>query len=154
LKQLSEHLEIVLKIFGIIGGFVAGLIFIRRHWHTYKAKVNGSFNGNWSNGGNHVTNPTHYLDVEIYGSDNEIKGRVNVRKWNENDNWCNASLLGKRTFKLIKCQIVDTNVGGKNVLGTVSFNIKKKYLCWTIKHQDSDIFPKKELLHKDLPKVF
>ncbi len=151
---MNEHLEIVLKIFGIIGGIVAGLIFIRKHWHAYKVKINDSFNGNWSNGGNHTNIPSHYLDIEIFGSDNEIRGTVNVRKWNENDNWHNVSLSGKRTFKIVKCQIIDTKSVNKNVLGTVSLTKKKKNLCWQMEYQGSEIFPNKELLHKDLPKVF
>src|SRR3979490_1943771 len=108
-------------------------VFLHNRWISYKAKANAAFDGNWSNGGVYKSNPTHYVDVEIFGSDDEIRGSVNIRKWNEENSWHNASLMGERTFKRVTCKIIEVVNDKKEILGTVLFRRNKKKLRWTLK---------------------
>jgi hypothetical protein len=153
MKQSTDILVLILTACGIIASFYGAYRVIYKWWQGYKDKANAAFNGNWSNGGQYNMNPSHYIDVKIYGSDNEIKGSINLRKWNDDNDWHNVFLLGKRTFKRIICQIIEVKGREQKTIGKISFKRHKKKLQWILKEQNEYIFPKVEFLHKDLPVI-
>ncbi|MFC0772415.1 hypothetical protein [Terrimonas alba] len=152
-KETSDILELVLKIFGIIGGLVAAYLFIKK-WHkSYVEKKSRFFSGNWSNEGNiGGEEATHYLDLKLTCSGDELDGSFNVRKNDENHTWYAVGISGKRFFSTAKCKIIHIRHGQVLNYGIVVLRKdSKRNLKWVLKEGVADFFPKETTLYRSLP---
>ena len=152
-KETSDLLELVLKVFGIITGLVTAFIFIKK-WHkSYVTKKSRFFSGNWSNegiiGGE---DPSHYIDLTLYCSGDEVNGSFNVRKSGEDHTWHSVGIHGKRLFSTLNCKITHIRHGQILDYGIVILSIKsKRNLKWKLKEGIGDFFPKETILCRSLP---
>src|SRR5579863_5430407 len=122
---MKENLEAVLKVFGIIGGLAAALLFFKKEWKSYAIRRNSFYNGNWNNQGQIITIPSHYLDIDGSAIGNRFIGRFNVRKGDNPNSWETFSISGKIRFGKIFCKIIKV-INGSELVVANGFLRKRK----------------------------
>lgn len=155
IKETTEILELVLKIFAVIGGLVAAYVFIRKWYKGYIEKKSRFFTAHWSNEGMiGVKKPTHYIDMNLSCSGKKVSGSFNVRKSGEDQTWHAVTIAGKRFFSTVKCKIKHIKHGEVLDYGTVI--LKKdpnRDLKWKLKEGVADFFPLETTLYRTLPTI-
>lgn len=147
-KDSTEILELILKIFALVGGVTGALIFIRKEIKAYNARMSKFFAGEWANEGTiGGLLPTHYIDVSIECDGNELKGCFNVRKLSDDHAWHAVSFDGKRVFSKAKCKIIHIRHGQVLDYGTFILKKKSKHkIVWQLMDGVADFFPKHTVL--------
>jgi len=150
---MKDNLEIVLKLFAIIGSLYGAYLVIKNKWRNYVNKRNYFYGGNWNNQGQIKNVPSHYVDIDARASTNKFNGNFNVRKGNDENTWEMFKVSGKRYLGKLKCIILKVINGEEKVVATGVLTKKGAILKWTLIKSDSDQFPKETLLRKGLPKI-
>lgn len=150
LKESAEVLELILKIFALVGGVTGAIIFIRKEIKAYRIRMSKFFVGEWTNEGSIGSPlPSHYLDVSIECDDDEIRGSFVVRKLSEDHTWHAVSFGGSRIFARAKCKIIHVRHGQVLNYGTVILKKKSKHeIDWELKEGVADFFPMNTVLFK------
>jgi len=150
---MKDSLEIILKIFGVIGGLVTAYIFIKKSWKTHVDKRNHFYSGNWNNQGQITNVPSHYVDIDAGASKNKLTGYFNVRKGDDENSWELFKMSGKRHFGKLKCKILKVVNGEEKVMAKGFLKKRDATLKWRLISSESDQFPKEALLRRGLPKI-
>ena len=152
-KETSDILELIIKVFGIIGSLVAAYIFIRKWYKSYVEKKSRFFSGSWSNEGNIGGQElSHYLDLTLTCSGDEISGSFNVRKNDDDHTWHSVGIHGKRFLSAAKCKITHIRHGQILNYGIVLLKRdSKRNLRWSLKEGVADFFPMETTLYRSLP---
>ena len=150
---MKDNLEVLLKIFAVIGGLVAAYLFIKKAWVGHITKRNLFYNGNWNNQGQITNVPSHYVDLDAGASGNKFTGRFNVRKGDDENSWEMFKVNGKRHFGKLKCKILKVINGQEKVVATGFLKKRDAILRWKLIASESDQFPNEAMLRKGLPKI-
>lgn len=150
---MKDNLDILLKIFGVIGSLVAAYLFIKKGLKSHINKRNIHFNGNWNNQGQITNVPSHYVDMDAGASGNNFTGRFNVRKGEDENSWEMFSISGKRYFGKLRCKIIKVINGEEKIMATGFLKKNKTCLQWNLIESKTTQFPKEVLLRKGLPKI-
>ena len=119
---MKDNLEILLKIFAVIGSLVAAFIFVKKEWKSYVVKRNRFYSGNWNNQGQITNVPSHYVDIDAGASGNKFNGNFNVRRGDDENSWEMFTVRGKRYPGKLKCKILKV-INGKEKIMPISDNI-------------------------------
>lgn len=155
MKQATEILELVLKIFAVIGGLVGAFIFLRKWYKSLVAKREKYFSHSWSNEGNiDDQNVTHYIDLSIRCVGDKVSGSLNVNTIGSDENWKAVSLIGKITFHRAVCDIMHVRQGRVSNYGKVIIRkAKGGKLTWKLQDGLADFSPEKAILYPCLPVI-
>lgn len=150
IKESTDILELVLKVFAVMGGIAGAFVFIRKEVKAYNEKMTNFFTGKWGNEGV-IDGPkqSHYIELEIEAEAGEVKGCFDVRKLEEDHAWHVVSFHGKRFLSKAKCKIIHIRHGQPLDYGTVVLKKKSKHeIVWQLKEGVADFFPKETVLFK------
>lgn len=146
MKETTEVLELILKIFALIGGISTAIIFIRKWWKEYTVKMNHFFARTWSNEGDIGYSPENYIHIDITVDHYDIGGEVRLYEREEGDVSLIFLISGKRYFSKAFCEILKVRDGKISNHGSVILIKVGKRLKWRLKKGNPDLFPKEEVL--------
>ncbi len=146
-KEFSEELELVLKIFGIIASIFGAIVVIRKGWKAYSTRMNYFFHQQWTNEGSvGEPQPTHYIMLNITCDGSDIGGHVEVRKLGTEET-VKGGIVGKRRFYFVFLDIIYVRHGNVSSHGRILLKKKGKLLKWKTKESYiGDGLPAKALL--------
>jgi hypothetical protein len=150
---MKDNLEIILKLFAIIGGIYGAYLVVEKKWTNHVKRRNRFYSGNWNNQGQITNVPSHYVDIDAGANGNKFNGNFNVRKGDDENSWEMFTIRGKRYIGKLKCKIFKVINGNETIMATGILKKSETLLKWKLLESETDQFPKEALLRKGLPKI-
>lgn len=141
--DVKTSAELLLAIFGIIGGLYFAIKECVKLYASYATKRKKWFEGKWGNEGI-IGGPslTHLLELDISCDGTEISGSFDVRKEDEEHTWHGVSFNGKFFLNRASCNITHMRNGEVLDFGHVILIKKgKNLLLWKLNRGVEDFFP-------------
>lgn len=144
-KDLLESLSYLVIILGSIFGVI---FFFIKYYKKYEKRTDKAYTGFWRNEGNiDITNEmTHTIALSLESKNRELSGLLYVRKFDEDTQWNNVNVVGKRFFNRSIISLTHVRKGKVLNIASVKLKLKKKEMSWKLLKGTADFFPKKAVL--------
>lgn len=140
---------IVKTVIEEIRAIVRGINDLRLFFRERRDKQAQVLTGKWTNEGDVIAmSPSHFIDLELLIKGNKVSGVVCSRALGSGSKLPNGSIIGKKSWRGIKAEVVDVQQGRLVKFGKVTLEFKKGYIFWKCKDCLADFLPRSAQLWK------